>query len=605
MCLRSLDLNLSVQHTDNVAGIDDEVMVGDVLDERYVLTEVVGRGGCGIVFRASDLNLQRDVAVKVLSGEGIKESGTLKKFEQESQILRRLHAQNTVFFYDCGETRQHLPYIVMEFVTGRLLKDILAEEGKLSPKRTVAILTQVFSALEEAHGYGFVHRDLKPGNIMLCERPGFPDAMVKVLDFGIAKIMSKGEINDPSKGELAGTPKYMPPEQFKNDPLTPSADLYSMGCIAYEMLTGIAPFEGDTLHVTIARHLMMTPPSLGPEIEKYPNLAACVFKLLEKQPEARFESAHKVLSVLEHWNEPELIPEMVGCRIKGDDEQKSIFDDDDENIVSGVEHSAVSKESPVPAERDGFSQTPVPVAHLRSAQETVLNRSGVSARELLLLREAGHITKSKERKLIYIASAILLVSIVIIFVVLMTASRKDADSSSEPSVAEEAVEETAEKTTGKRADDVLENGFDSALMESVLRHLSESELDAVAFGLLSSEDILHLDDPDNPESHDDEEREAPAVAEPNETRQVKVGEHHHKADKGTLKFKFTLKYSPSNARIGFLNAKGDCYNGVCKVETTSETTPARVLVSAKGYQPKTVILSKRVSTLKIDLKSKK
>ena len=188
----------------------------------------------------------------------------------------------------------------------------------------------------------------------------------------------------------------------------------------------------------------------------------------------------------------------------------------------------------------------------------------------------------------------------------MTASRKDADSLSEPSVAEETAEEMAGKTTGKRADDVLENGFDSVLMESIFRHLSESELDAVAFGLLSNEDVLHLDDPDNPESHNEEESEAPAVAEPNETRQVKVGEHHHKADKGTLKFKFTLKYTPTNARVGFLNAKGECPgNGVCKVETTSETTPARVLVSAKGYQPKTVILSKRVSTLKIDLKSKK
>lgn len=592
-------MDLSVQNTENGVRHDDELKVGEILDDRYELTEIVGRGGCGIVFRALDLNLQRDVAVKVLSGEGIKESGTLKKFEQESQILRRLHAQNTVYFYDCGETRQKLPYIVMEFVSGRLLKDLLADEGKLSPKRTVAILTQVFSALEEAHGYGFVHRDLKPGNIMLCERPGFPDDFVKVLDFGIAKIMSKGEANDPTKGEIAGTPKYMPPEQFKNDPLTPSADLYSMGCIAYEMLTGFAPFEGETLHVTIAHHLLMTPPSLGPEIEKYPNLAACVFKLLEKQPEARFASAHKVLGVLEHWSDPELIPEMVGCRIKGDDEQKTLFDDDeDDEKTAGVEH-----DNSVPDDK-GFSvvensrskNSEVLVHPLRSAQPTVVNKGSVSARELFLLREAEHVTKSKERKLVYIASVVLLISIIIIFVVLLTSSKKIANSSSQQTaVVEEAAEEKPEENPVDVVEDVKK--FDDVFIKNLVEHTTETELDAVAFGLLSTEELVHLGD------SDDEDSESEAKSDKKE----KVVEHHHKStDKGSLKFRFTLKYSPSNARVGFLNAKGECPgNGVCKVETTSETAPARVLVSAKGYMPKTVVLSKRVSTLRIDLKPKK
>ena len=131
-------------------GHGDIVNVGETLDDRYQLVEIIGRGGCGIVFRAVDLNLQRDVAVKVLSAEGISQDNTFGRFEQESQILRRLHSPNTVYFYDYGMTPQHVPYIVMEYVVGMQLKTILETETKLPPKRVVAILMQVLSSLNEA-----------------------------------------------------------------------------------------------------------------------------------------------------------------------------------------------------------------------------------------------------------------------------------------------------------------------------------------------------------------------------------------------------------------------------------------------------------------------
>ena len=152
----------TVMSTDETL-LNDEVNVGDVLDERYELLELIGRGGCGLVFLAKDLNLDREVAVKVLAGEGVAQKETLEKFEQEGQILRRLHAQNTVFFYDNGETPQHLPYIVMEFVRGTPLNVVLEKEGRLPVKRAVSILSQVLTSLAEAHEYGFIHRDLKPG----------------------------------------------------------------------------------------------------------------------------------------------------------------------------------------------------------------------------------------------------------------------------------------------------------------------------------------------------------------------------------------------------------------------------------------------------------
>lgn len=199
----------------------ETVKTGDILDDRYELTEIVGRGGCGTVFRATDLNLDREVAIKVLSAEGECTQDMITRFERESQILRHLHAPNTVFFYDIGQTPQGLPYIAMEFVSGKQLKDLLDETHALTPEVTVQILIQVFQSLVEAHSYGFVHRDLKPANIMLCDRIGFPGYFVKVLDFGVAKIISEddeesGASSEASKSDnMAGTPRYMAPEQFK------------------------------------------------------------------------------------------------------------------------------------------------------------------------------------------------------------------------------------------------------------------------------------------------------------------------------------------------------------------------------------------------------
>ncbi len=642
--------------------LGDSVKVGDILDDRYELKELVGRGGCGLVFRATDINLQRDVAVKVLSGEGLNEKDTLHKFEQEGQILRRLHAQNTVFFYDYGETKHHLPYIAMEFVAGTQLKDALKQEGKLSPKRTVSILVQIFSALAEAHGYGFVHRDLKPGNIMLCQRPGFPDDFVKVLDFGIAKIMSEDESIDLNKGDMAGTPKYMPPEQFKNEPLTPKADLYSMGCIAYEMLTGVAPFDGETLHVTVAKQLFMTPKSLDESLDIYPNLEAVVFKLLEKDPDNRFESAQTVIDMLEHWNEPSLVPELKNCRTKGDDNPESSFSDNDQAVAS-LNLKLIPPSCPtVPLIEtpSGLLKTSPQITKPAATSQSTTSRP--------------HDTHKNTSKLVVIIAVSFVIAATIITLIFSLALKKHPTSATKDNI--EAAETSANAPSSKH------RHIDYILIDTAVPFMVSSYFDAFAYGLQDVETLKTLnateDDLDlereeikpqdsiqaaaNSESEAAADEQAETTSEtqeetstaplddkdiedqlefvfdeddsePLETEDAPKTEtprhkHRHTSNKDkkaktaraakedekdeksapvaqTPKafelFSFTLHYSPQNAKVGFVNAFGQCNKGTCKVRTNSETSPARIVVGAKGYKNKSIILTKKITETTIEL----
>ena len=568
------------------------VSVGDILDERYQLVEIVGRGGYGLVFRATDLNLQRDVAVKVLSLEGVNESDTLKRFEQEGQILRRLHAQNTVFFYDCGQTPQHLPYIVMEFVSGQQLKDLIEKEGKIPPKRTVAILVQVFAALAEAHSYGFIHRDLKPSNIMLCHRPGFPDDFVKVLDFGIAKIISDDDI-DISKGDMAGTPKYMPPEQFKNETLTPLADLYSMGCIAYEMLTGIAPFDGETLHVTVAKHLFMTPKSFDPSIEQYPNLVATIFKLLEKHPESRFDSAQHVIEVLEHWNEPTLIPELEGCRLKGDDVRGSSFYEDEVKDSS----SEISRNLLCLTNSQLVEPSPIQIAQLEAQQN---QPSQFSIFDFL---------SRVDKKIWFITGGIAVTVMIVIGVALSLSGSPETTT-----------ELSASSHTFVEPVVVPESTIDPVLIEIAANSAIDSSVSATALGLQTNECLTHLDDIlyglDIPET---KKKAVPVLqnskdsdASPSNSKSRRKHSHNsdekendaspkESNDSDASQLRFTLNYSPKTAKVGFLNAFGQCRDGVCTLEMTSENTPARIVISAPGYVSRNLLIKEKVSNLQVDL----
>ena len=536
------------------SGHGDIVNVGEVLDDRYELVEIIGRGGCGIVFRAVDLNLQRDVAVKVLSAEGISQDNTFDRFEQESQILRRLHSPNTVYFYDYGMTPQHVPYIVMEYVVGKQLKTILETETKLPPKRVVAILMQVLSSLNEAHSYGFVHRDLKPSNIMLCQRMGFPDDFVKVLDFGIAKIFDDDD-SDPEPGEnedlidedIAGTPKYMAPELFKNKPFTPQSDLYSLGCIAYEMLTGIAPFDGDTLHVTVAKHLFSEPPEMGPEFDAYPNIVGAVFKLLAKKAEDRFESAQAVMDVLEHWNEPIPVPA----------------------LASEFEEETETMQRPVPADLSSSTASNVQKS---SKQIEAVAAPNTASRSLLITILIGVLG------IVFIAAV---VGIIVYWI-------RSTQPATEPSVDVVPTNSPAPKTS-----EVSQESLNDIAFVSV-----GSGVNATAYGMLDRGTLLHLDELMFGETNQDSDSQ-PSEKKP--SRHADKTNKKSSSPEDSAAQTFTVQYSPADARFGILNGTGSCSNGTCTVKPVNTDKPTQIVFSSKGYVPKSIVLKGKETTYTVML----
>jgi len=277
---------------------------GEIVAGRYEIAAVIGRGGGGVVYRARQLGINRDVAMKVLPPESQLHASAVRRFEREARLVARLRHPNTVTLYEFNRTQTGLLYIVMEFVDGVPLKAVLEREGQIPPNRAVPIFRQVLKSLAEAHSHGIVHRDLKPANIMLCNLHGERD-FVKVLDFGVATVLEADDQlfdDDMTRtADVVGTPKYMAPEQFRSGTLTAASDLYATACIAFEMLAGYCPFDGETLHVTIAKHLFQPAPKLPDFLSRYPNLVATIERLLEKTPETRFQTAEAVLESLTNW----------------------------------------------------------------------------------------------------------------------------------------------------------------------------------------------------------------------------------------------------------------------------------------------------------------
>src|SRR5215472_6702905 len=208
-----------------------------LLGGRYVLGEVLGVGGMATVWRATDQMLGREVAVKILSPQYAADPGFLARFEREARLAARLSHPRLVTVFDCG-TDRGAAFIVMELVRGRTVRQVLDQSGLLPPGEAVAIAAAVCEALDVAHAAGLVHRDIKPANIALS------DGEVKVLDFGIARADDPGGATR-TVGVL-GTAAYLSPEQASGAPAGPSSDLYSLGCVLFEMLTGVPPFSAES-----------------------------------------------------------------------------------------------------------------------------------------------------------------------------------------------------------------------------------------------------------------------------------------------------------------------------------------------------------------------
>ena len=217
-----------------------------VLGGRYALRDILGTGGMATVWRATDEVLGRDVAVKMLNPEHAHDAGFLARFNREARNIAALSSSRIVAVYDCGVDDKK-PYIVMELVSGRTLRQVLDDGGALPPAQAIDIATAVCEALEAAHAAGIVHRDIKPANIVLSGRE------VKVLDFGIAR--SQYPAGGTRTHGVLGTAAYLSPEQASGQPVGPQSDLYSLGCVLFELLTGEAPFSADSEVGVAYRHV--------------------------------------------------------------------------------------------------------------------------------------------------------------------------------------------------------------------------------------------------------------------------------------------------------------------------------------------------------------
>ncbi len=261
---------------------------------QYRLKQRLGSGGMGEVYLAEHVLLKRPCAVKVIRPEQAGDQKTLARFEREVQATAMLTHGNTVEVFDYGHAEDGTFYYAMEYLPGPNLEELVAHHGPLPAERAVYLLRQACSALGEAHGLGMVHRDLKPSNLIACERGGIHD-VIKLLDFGLVHSASLGKHDTrlTQEGSVAGTPAYLSPEQARgSDDLDARSDIYSLGAVAYFLLTGRPPFVGGTAMDVIVAHLSQTPAPLAEYRAGLPaDLQAIIARCLEKEPSKRFADA--------------------------------------------------------------------------------------------------------------------------------------------------------------------------------------------------------------------------------------------------------------------------------------------------------------------------
>src|SRR5580698_10386398 len=289
-------------------GVAVSLQAGSLLAERYEIIKLLGQGGMGAVYKARDRELDRLVALKVIRPELAGHPSILQRFKQELILARKITHRNIIRIFDLG-IADGIRFITMEFVEGQDLASLLDEQGKMTPEETVKILRQVCAALEAAHAEGVVHRDLKPQNIMV-EASG----RVCVMDFGLARSMEN--VGMTQAGTVLGTPAYMSPEQAKGMPADERSDLYSLGIIAYQMLTGKVPFKADSMLASMLLRTQGPPP---PAIELEPTIPPALSDLIQKalavDPQDRYQSATLMGQDFYAWQEGTLAKAIVTPRV--------------------------------------------------------------------------------------------------------------------------------------------------------------------------------------------------------------------------------------------------------------------------------------------------
>lgn len=308
---------------------------GEIFGGRYQIIEEIGSGGMGKVFKARDRELNIVVALKMIRPELSADPGIVARFKQELLLAREIFHENVIRIHDLGEV-DHIKYISMNYVEGNSLKEIMGATGKLTVEKTVDIVKQVCSALDAAHRKGIIHRDLKPQNIMIDRRGN-----AVVLDFGIARSIqtpfeSPEDSNMTAEGAVVGTPDYMSPEQIKGENVDAASDIYSMGVIMFEMITGKLPFSAPHPMEIFQKHVYEKPPlpsALNPQVPK--KLESIILKCLEKRKRNRFRTVQEILDEVSHSKTLEIRLEKAKKRVRKEDAPQETTEEKSEPKARG------------------------------------------------------------------------------------------------------------------------------------------------------------------------------------------------------------------------------------------------------------------------------
>ena len=365
---------------------DMDPLLGRVIANQYELLSVAGEGAMGKVYKAKYHALDKIVAVKVLRKKLVHDATVVRRFEREARAASRLDHPNCITIYGFGqEDDEDILWMAMEFVEGKALSKIIAEESPLSAQRVLHIFAQICNALDEAHAAKIVHRDLKPANVVCFEHRHTPD-FVKVLDFGIAKVLDQdlasGQTPLTREGIVCGTPAFMSPEQVQGLELDHRSDLFSLGIILYQTLTGKLPFFADSA-VEVATKIVMehpVPPTRARSDWAYPpEIEQIVLKLLSKERDKRYEHALDVKSALENCLKelverrdaaldfrPDELADIVGDAKNHNHGTDTVRLDDDmvSELISGLSEEEIAQ-LPEEYQRDEAAEAPQPAIEHR------------------------------------------------------------------------------------------------------------------------------------------------------------------------------------------------------------------------------------------------
>ena len=306
--------------------------IGKEVAGQFKIVKRIGSGGMGAVYMADQPEMNRHVAIKILHPKYVSRPDLVSRFRREARAMSHLSHPNTARVFLYGQMEDGACYIVMEYLEGKNLAQITRAEGMLQPERAVRIMVQVCGALEEAHREGIIHRDLKPENVFLTIQGGIAD-YPKVLDFGLAKVtereMRPGSLILTQEGMVFGTPEFMSPEQARGKKLDPRSDIYSLGTILYELLTGKLPFDAEQAMDFLALQIRGTPIPLSRRVNNVtfpPGLEAVVMKALEKDPDDRYPSASDFAMALKGCLHDQIDDDAMASVPRSEDSQRFLLE---------------------------------------------------------------------------------------------------------------------------------------------------------------------------------------------------------------------------------------------------------------------------------------